>query len=109
MAAVPVGPEEEFSMSRKMLRALSILALVTLTVTGAAHASGRPSEETSGLAATWERIAGWLRSVPGLSGMLGKAGSSMDTNGTQLKAGSQMDPNGLTSDEGSQMDPNGRK
>jgi hypothetical protein len=96
MEAAPVGPEEEFSMSRKMLRVLAILTLVTLTATGAAHATGRPNEETSGLAATWERIAGWLRSVPGLPGMLGKAGS-------------QMDPNGLTSDEGSQMDPDGRK
>ena len=97
-------------MSRKMLRVLAILALVTLTATGAAHASGRPTEETSGLAATWERIAGWLRSMPGLSGMLGKEGSQMDPNGgPTTKAGSQMDPNGLTSDEGSQMDPDGRK
>lgn len=91
-----MGPEEEFSMSRKMLRVLAILALVTLTATGAAHASGRANEETSGLAATWERIAGWLRSVPGLSGMLGKEGS-------------QMDPDGMTTDEGPAMDPNGLK
>jgi hypothetical protein len=111
METAPVGPEEEISMSRKMLRVLAILALVTLTATGAAQASGRTfsNEETSGLTATWERIVGWLRSVPGLPGILGKEGSSMDPNGTTIKAGSQMDPNGLTSDEGSQMDPNGRK
>jgi hypothetical protein len=105
-----VGPEEEISMSRKMLRVLAILTLV-MTATGAAHASGRTfsNEETSGFAIAWEWIAGWFRSVPVPSRMLSKEGSSMDPNGTAIKAGSQMDPNGGTTNEGPAMDPNGLK
>ena len=95
-------------MSRKMLRVLAILALATLTVTGAAHASGRSLSEPAGLSAAWEWLAGWLREVPGLSVMWGEAGPEMDPNGgVPTNSGSQMDPNGMSTDEGGIMDPNG--
>jgi hypothetical protein len=94
-----------------MLRILAVLVLAILTAHGAAHASGRniSGGETAALANAWEWIAGWLRSVPGLSGMLSKEGSQMDPNGVKTTAGSQMDPNGgiVFPDEGSSMDPNG--
>jgi hypothetical protein len=94
-------------MSRKMLRVLAILALATLTVTGAAHASGRSLSEPAGLSAAWEWLAGWFHEVPGLSVMWGEAGSQMDPNGMSADEGPAMDPNGLRTDEGGIMDPNG--
>jgi hypothetical protein len=111
MEAAQVGLEEEVLMPHKMLRVLAVLVLVTLTATGAAQAAGRTfsHDETSGFAATWDWVAGWLRSVPVLSGMLGKEGSQMDPNGGPIKAGSSTDINSPTPDEGSSMDPNGLK
>lgn len=95
-------------MSRKMLRIFVVLALATLTFAGSAQAAGlgTRSLEPTGLAAVWESIAGWLRTVQGLpSAMWGNEGSQMDPNGTNTSmhvneptdpdAGSQMDPNGL--------------
>ena len=107
MEVAVAGREEEIPMSRKMLRVLTILALATLTVTGAAHASGRSLSEPAGLSAAWEWLAGWLREVPGLSVMWGEEGSSMDPNGTVTNEGGIMDPNGMSTDEGPAMDPNG--
>src|ERR671919_3048147 len=108
MEVAVAGREEEISMSRKMLRVLTILALASLTVTGAAPASGRSLSEPAGLSAAWEWLAGWLREVPGLSVMWGEEGSQMDPNGgTPMNAGPEMDPNGMSTDEGPAMDPNG--
>jgi hypothetical protein len=110
METAPVGPEEEISMSRKMLRVLAILALVTLTATGAAQASGRTfsNEETSGFATAWDWIAGWFRVLPGMPPVQSNAGPEMDPNGAQTKEGSQMDPDGRPHlNAGSQMDPDG--
>jgi hypothetical protein len=92
-------------MSRKMIRVVVALALVTLTATGSAHAAGRSlGVETSSLSAAWEWIAGWFRAVPEMSALIGQEGSSMDPNGgTGTNAVNPGDP-----DEGSQMDPNGR-
>jgi hypothetical protein len=110
MAAALVGREEETPMSRKMLRVFAVLVLAILTANGAAHASGRniSGGETPVLAAAWEWIAGWLRSMPGLS-MMRTAGPEMDPNGLKTDEGSSMDPNGgiVLPDEGSSMDPNG--
>jgi hypothetical protein len=90
-----------------MLRVLAVLALATLTVTGAAHASGRILSEPTGLSAAWEWLAGWLREVPGLSVIWGEEGSQMDPNGNGTNEGGIMDPNGMSTDEGGIMDPNG--
>lgn len=97
-------------MSRKMLRVLAVLSLVTLTAT-TVHASGRSlTSGEPGLKAAWEWIAGWFHGVPGLSAVWGEEGSQMDPNGgVKADAGSQMDPNGAKTDEGSSMDPNGMR
>ena len=95
-------------MYRKTLRTLAVVALVALTTTSAAHASGRSFSglEASDFSRVWERIAGWLGSL---------TGQPDGRHEAVTKAGSQMDPNGqpptnagTSSDEGSQMDPNGR-
>jgi hypothetical protein len=107
MEAAVAGREEENPMSRPMLRVLAVLALATLTVTGAAHASGRSLSEPAGLSAAWEWLGGWLREAPGLSAMWGEEGGQMDPNGgVPPNAGSQMDPS-MSTDEGGIMDPNG--
>lgn len=105
-----MGREEEFPMSSKMCRVLTVVAVVSLSTVGAAQASGRrvASTETSFFAATWEWIAGWFRSVPGgWSVIWSEAGPEMDPNGGP-HTGSPVAPNAPTSDEGSSMDPNGR-
>src|SRR4051794_37350139 len=102
-------------MSRKMLRVLAVLALVTLTATGSAHAAGRTLSrgETSVLAAAWQGIMGWFHDLPGLmdpNGLKTDEGSSMDPNGgTKTQARGPLDPRGSTTDEGPAMDPNGLK
>jgi hypothetical protein len=81
MAAAPAGREEEILMSRKMLRVLAVLSLVTLSA-ATVHASGRSfSRSEAGLTPAWEWIAGWLHDVTGLSVMWGEEGSQMDPNG----------------------------
>jgi len=93
-------------MSRKMLRVLAVLSLVTLSAS-TVHASGRSfAGSRAGLTSAWEWIAGWLKDMPGLSAIWGEEGSSMDPNGTKTNAGPE-DPNGLRTDEGGAMDPNG--
>jgi len=94
-------------MSRKLLRVLAVLSLVTLS-TATVHASGRSlTSGESAVMSVWEWIAGWLHDGTGLSAVWGEEGSSMDPNGTKTDAGNQMEPSGLKTDEGSQMDPNG--
>jgi hypothetical protein len=94
-------------MYRKALRTLAAVALVALTTTSAAHASGRSFSglETGDFSKVWERIAAWLGSLTGQPDgqreAVTQAGSSMDPNGqpptnagTSSDAGSSMDPNG---------------
>jgi hypothetical protein len=78
MKAAPAGREEEILMSRKMLRVLAVLSLVTLSA-ATVHASGRSlsSPGESAFTSAWEWIARWFQ-----------------PNGTKTDAGSQMDPNG---------------
>jgi hypothetical protein len=94
-------------MYRKAIRTLAVVALVTLTTTSAAHASGRSFSglEISDFSKIWERMAAWLGSLAGQPAgrheAVTKEGSSMDPNG-------QSNTNaGTSSDAGSQMDPNG--
>jgi len=95
-------------MYRKTLRTLAVVALVALTTTSAAHASGRSFSglEISDFSKVWERIAGWLGSLTGQPEVrheaVTKAGSSMDPNGGQPNTNA-----GTSSDAGSSMDPNG--
>jgi hypothetical protein len=82
MTAAPVGREEEIFMSRKMLRVLAVLSLVTLSA-ATVHASGRSlsSPGESAFTSAWEWIAGWFHNVPGLAAVWGEEGSQMDPNG----------------------------
>jgi hypothetical protein len=98
-------------MSKMPLRIVAILALATLTATGAAQASGRrfAGGEPSAVTAAWESVAGWFHSVLSLVAPSSDEGSSMDPNGRKTQAGSPAGSAGLNSDEGSSMDPDGRK
>ncbi|HYG61946.1 MAG TPA: hypothetical protein VEL74_05160 [Thermoanaerobaculia bacterium] len=96
-------------MSPKV-RSLVTLALLALLVAGPAAAlpvGGRtPSMEgASVFSGVWD----WFSSL--VSGLWGKAGSSMDPDGPPAsnKAGSSMDPNGAPTpgEEGGSMDPDG--
>jgi len=109
MVTAAVGREEDFPMSRKMCRLLTVVALLVLTATAAAQAAGHsvPRTQTRAVTAAWERIAGWFRSLPGLSVTGSGAGLDLKT-ATPPNAGDPPPTNGATSDEGSSMDPNGR-
>jgi hypothetical protein len=107
MEAAPAGREEEILMSRKMLRVLAVLSLVTLSA-ATVHASRRSlSSGESAVMSAWEWIAGWFHDGTGLSAVWGEEGSQMDPNGLRTDEGPGMDPNGLKTDEGRAMDPNG--
>jgi hypothetical protein len=108
MVTAAVGREEDFPMSRKMCRLLTVVALLALTATAAAQAAGGslPRAQTPA-AAAWERIVGWFHSLPGLSQTGSGAGIGLKS-ATPPDAGNPPSTNGPSSDEGSQMDPNGR-
>jgi hypothetical protein len=104
MAAVGVGrPRGEFAMSRKIRCLAAALALALLSA-GAAQAQSLQAHPVSPnfLDILWQWLAG--HSVPSLTAIWEKEGSSMDSDGRPLHL-SAPPP---TTDAGSDMDPNGR-